>query len=295
MIKKTSWLTRLLWAVVFTAGAYALYLPLRPEPILVQGYKIKRQHFEQILRADGKVRAQDRHTIYAQADGELQKISLKVGDPVENKQVIAKISGDMTWSHRSPTKGFIAKIYRDAAGPINRGAPLLEIVNLNQLEVVADVLTPDAVQIPLGNRVILSGWGGDTLEGEVSQVKRIANTKISALGVEEERTEVIVVLRKKDLLAISTLGDNFHIDADIVLYEEDSLLVLPTAALFREKDQWMVFKIKDDIVAKVPVTFSHRGHHEARLESGLNEGDLVVLYPSDQLKEGNTVAATVTQ
>lgn len=295
MIRKTSWLTRILWALVLVVGAYVLYLPLRTQPVLVQAHTIKRQHFEQILRADGKVRAQDRHTIYAQADGELQKINLKVGDPVESKQVVAKISGDMTWSHRSPTAGFIAKIYRDAAGPINRGAPLLEIVNLNKLEVVADVLTPDAVQIPIGNRVILSGWGGDTLEGEVSQVKRIASTKISALGVEEERTEVIVVLRKKDLLAISTLGDNFHIDADIVLYEEDNLLVLPTATLFREKDQWMVFKIENEKAVKVPVTFSHRGHHEARLESGLNEDDLVVLYPSDQLQEGDLVSLSTSE
>jgi HlyD family secretion protein len=186
----------------------------------------------------------------------------------------------------SPINGRVLRVLQESAAVVTPGAPLVELGDPDDLEVEIDVLSRDAVKIHPNDLVYLEHWGGDRpLEGRVRNVEPSGFTKISTLGVEEQRVYVIV-----DLVdppdERTTLGDGFRVEARVVIDEVRNALKVPTSALFRVGDGPAVFQVVEGIVRQQKVKTGRQNGLEAEILEGLNEGDRVVLHPSDQIEEG---------
>lgn len=191
----------------------------------------------------------------------------------------------------SPINGRVLRVFRESSGVVQAGDPLLEIGDPLDLEVEIDVLSRDAVKVKSGAPVLLEEWGGDRpLNGEVRLVEPSGFTKISTLGVEEQRVNVIVDLvdppQKRE-----TLGDGFRVEARIVTAEAKDVLKVPTSALFRDGDDWAVFRVEDGVARQRTVKLGLQNGLEAEVQEGLAEGDLVVTHPGDNVVDGRAVKA----
>jgi len=187
---------------------------------------------------------------------------------------------------RSPVTGQVLRVLQESARFVEAGTPVLEVGNTRRLEVVIDVLSSDAVRIQPGNPVLIEQWGGDTtLEATVRQVEPSAFTKVSALGVEEQRVNVIADFVDQP----RQLGDGFRVDARIVTWEGSSVLQVPISSLFRCDDDWCVFVVEQGKAKQQPIEVGHRNNLAAEVEHGLQEGTSVILYPSEQVTEGRRV------
>jgi HlyD family secretion protein len=189
----------------------------------------------------------------------------------------------------SPTAGVVLRVLRQDAGPIQIGAPLLELGDPNSIEVVADVLTRDAVQINEGARVSIDRWGGDIpLAGHVHRVEPAAFTRISALGVEEQRVNVVVHFDHAgpDLPA---LGDGYRVEVDIAIWEGTDVLTIPTSAVFRRGAEWAVFLLNNGKATDTRVKLGRRTAARTEIIEGLGEGDTVIVHPSDRVSDGTEV------
>lgn len=192
---------------------------------------------------------------------------------------------------QAPISGKVLRRFKESATPITAGTPILEIGDPQRLELEIDVLSSDAVQIPPQAKVIVNAWGGpNPLNGIVRLVEPAAFTKISALGVEEQRVFVIVDLvdppEKRP-----TLGDGYRIEAQIILWETESTIKVPTSALFRKGDAWAVYQLVDGRSRLRIVEIGHRNGLEAEVLKGLAVDDVVVIHPSDLITDG----AMITQ
>ena len=149
-----------------------------------------------------------------------------------------------------------------------------------------DVLSTDAVRIRPGNRVLLEQWGGGrTLDARVRLIEPSAFTKVSALGIEEQRVNVIIDFANS-AESRPPLGDGYRVEAAIVEWESADVLTVPTGALFRDGDCWAVFVAKADHAELVHVELAHRNDNQAEVVNGLQEGDRVILYPGDRIENG---------
>jgi HlyD family secretion protein len=199
---------------------------------------------------------------------------------------VAGAEAHKLWHIVSPIQGHVLRVLQESTGVVAAGTPLLELADAADLEVVVDVLTTDAVQIHPGTPVHIERWGLDQpLQGRVRVVEPGAFTKVSALGVEEQRVNVVIDL-VSPFTQWQTLGDNYRIDARILVYSRDQILKVPTSALFRERQQWMVFVVSDGRAQKRAVQLGRRNAMEAVVESGLAEDDQVIIYPSDAVYDG---------
>jgi HlyD family secretion protein len=190
------------------------------------------------------------------------------------------------WEVRSPVSGEVLKVVQESEGVVVVGAPLLEIGNPADLEVVADVLTTDAVRVAPGMPVVIERWGGgEDLQGRVRLVEPSAFTKISALGVEEQRVNVVIDLVSPPARWRS-LGDGYRIDARIITATVPNAVKVPVSALFREGEQWSVFVVTGGRAHKRSVRISGRNGLEAMVEKGLEPGEQVIAYPGDTVKDG---------
>lgn len=194
-------------------------------------------------------------------------------------------------SVRAPVSGRVLKVIRESEGVVNSGDPLLEIANARALEVQVEVLSADAVRMGPGTRVLFSRWGGDgPLEGRVRVVEPTGFTKISALGVEEQRVRVIVDLTSPEE-QWQRLGDGYRVEASFVLWEGASILQVPASALFRQGDAWAVFAVENDVARRRLVQIGHRTGLAVEILSGVKEGDRVITHPDDTVQDGKPVAA----
>jgi HlyD family secretion protein len=185
---------------------------------------------------------------------------------------------------RAPSDGLILSVPERSARVVAAGTPLLQLGDPGALEVAADVLSNDAAAVRTGQRVILHGWGGATFDGIVRVVEPSARTRLSALGVEEQRLSVVI-----DLSSVPpTLGDGYRLDASIVVWEGRPLLV-PAGALLREADAWAVFVVRDGRARRTRVQIGHVGSGSAEVLGGLQPGARVVVLPPDQLRDGARV------
>lgn len=274
-------------AVVF---AGALLLLLKPGPISVETLIVRKGPFDEVFSTDAKIRSRDRQTVYAFATGDLAPFQVKEGDAVEKGQVLSKLEWDRTLRVKAPMKGVITKIYRESGGPVTRGEPVFKISGLKELEVIASLLTTDAVRIAVGTPVIITNWGGTgAIEAQVSQVSRAGDVKVSALGVEEERTEVIMELKGVSQDVQSKLGDNYHVDVKFLISQEKEVLTLPLGALFRLQDNWACYVVEKNRAKLRQVSISKRSDQMALVTDGLREGETVILFPSDQVTDGVSV------
>lgn len=192
---------------------------------------------------------------------------------------------------RSPVAGQVLRIPRKSEGAVAEGQPLLEIGDPRALEVEVDVLSADAVRIRAGTRVVFERWGGDgTLEGQVRLIEPSGFTKISALGVEEQRVWVIVDFTSPPE-QWQRLGDAYRVEASFVLWEEADVLQIPASALFRDGDGWAAFVVEGGRALRRRVEIGQRTGLAAQVLSGIREGERVIVHPDDRLREGVKVSA----
>ena len=183
----------------------------------------------------------------------------------------------------------VLRVFQESAAVVQAGTPLLEIGDPSNLEVVVDVLSSDAVAIAPGAPVILEHWGGEEpLNGRVRLVEPAAFTKISALGVEEQRVNVIIDMADPPSNS-GMLGDAYRVEANILVSAIESALIVPSGALFRSGDSWTVFVVKDGAASIQQVELGRRTGALAQVLAGLDEDDIVVVYPSDRVEEGSRV------
>lgn len=186
----------------------------------------------------------------------------------------------------APAAGEILKVLQEDGAVVQLGTPLVEVGSLEKLEVVADVLTEDAAMIRRGNPVRIEVAAGEKpLRGEVRLVEPSAFEEVSALGIEEQRVNVIIDLAPRDL-AQSNLGDGYRVQVYIQVWQEEDVLRVPTGALFRHQDGWAVFTVSDGRAAIRPVEIGRRDAGVAQVLRGLAPGDPVILYPSDKVAPG---------
>jgi HlyD family secretion protein len=189
----------------------------------------------------------------------------------------------------APVTGRVLKVMQESEGVVQAGSPLLEIADPSALEVAVDVLTRDAVRIAPGNRVALDRWGGPTLDGRVRLVEPSAFSRTSALGVEEQRVNVVIdLIDPRERWA--ALGDGYRIEAHIVVWENEDVLQVPPSSLFRQDGGWAVYRVRDGRAELVPVTLGERTSRAVEVTSGLDAGDEVVAHPSDRVQGGVTIA-----
>ncbi len=187
---------------------------------------------------------------------------------------------------RSPVDGFVFKRLRESEAVVPAGEPLLVLGDPRQLEIVSDLLSSDAVKVKPGAPVLLEQWGGDhPIRARVRTVEPSGFMKVSALGVEEQRVNVVMDFDDQQH-AWSSLGDGYRVEVRIVVWEAPSVLRLPTSSLFRSGEDWAVFAIESGRARLKTVTIGHRNGSNAELLTGLDEGAKVVLHPSDTLKPG---------
>ena len=186
---------------------------------------------------------------------------------------------------RAPVAAHVLKLLQESEGAVAAGQPLLEIGNPASLEVEVEVLSTHAVKIAPGSKVILDRWGGEqTVEGTVRRVEPSGFTKISALGVEEQRVRVIVdfVSPREDW---QSLGDGYRVEARFVLWQADDVLQVPTSALFRQGEGWAVFAVEGGRARVTPVETGQRAGLATQVLSGLAAGTRVVSHPDDKIAD----------
>jgi len=190
---------------------------------------------------------------------------------------------------RAPVEGRLLKVHHESEGLVNEGQPLVEIGNARALEIEVDVLSEDAVRIKAGTKVLFERWGGDTpLEGVVKIVEPAGFTKISALGVEEQRVLVISDITSPSG-AWERLGDGYRVEARFLLWEGDDILQVPSSALFRYGDKRAVFVVEGERARRRIVETGHRGGLITEVVSGLSEGEIVITHPDDIIDDGTRV------
>ncbi|MBW8370560.1 MAG: efflux RND transporter periplasmic adaptor subunit [Thiobacillus sp.] len=187
---------------------------------------------------------------------------------------------------RAPVAAHVLKLLNESEGAVAAGQPLLEIGDPASLEVEVEVLSTHAVKIAPGSKVILDRWGGEqSVEGTVRVVEPSGFTKISALGVEEQRVRVIVDF-SSPREAWARLGDGYRVEARFVLWEGADVLQLPTSALFRQGEGWAAFVLDGRRARQAPVEIGQRAGLATQVVSGLKAGDRVVAHPDETIKDG---------
>ncbi len=186
----------------------------------------------------------------------------------------------------SPVSGRVLRIDQESAGVVMPGASLVELGDPASLEVVVEVLTADAVRIAPGAAVRLERWGGDApLHAHVRVVEPSAFTKISALGVEEQRTNVLVDIDDARELW-QRLGDGYRVEAGIVTWRQEGVTIVPASATFRRGEDWAAFVDVDGRARLRTVKLGQRGAVDVQVLSGLSAGDRVVVHPSSSVTDG---------
>ncbi len=189
---------------------------------------------------------------------------------------------------RSPVSGVVLKIPLQSESTITPGTALLDVGDPTRLEVVADLLTTDAVQARPGTRTVIERWGGPPVEGKVRRVEPAAFTKVSALGIEEQRVKVLIDVQSPPA-AWRALGDGFRVTARVVTTEVEAALLVPVGALFPHENSFAVYRLDGRHARLQPVELGGRSGSTAWVRKGLSAGQSVVLYPAAAVADGKRV------
>lgn len=191
---------------------------------------------------------------------------------------------------RSPVAGRVLRIPHKSEGTVAAGQPLIEIGDPRALEVEVDLLSADAVRVHPGTRVAFERWGGEgSLEGTVRVIEPGGFTKVSALGVEEQRVWVIVAFTSP-AAQWQRLGDGYRVEASFIVWEDNDVLQIPASALFRDGDGWAVFAASEGKAVKRRVEIGQRNGLSAQIISGISASEQVIVHPDDRIHEGARVA-----
>jgi HlyD family secretion protein len=188
----------------------------------------------------------------------------------------------------APVSGTVLRVHERGNRAVNAGMALFEISDGDALELVVDLLTQDAVRVSTGDEILISGWGSnEVLRGVVDYVEPQAFTKFSALGVEEQRVNVVGSLIQNH----PALGAGYRIEAAIVVASHEQTLAVPTSALFRRNEQWHVFAVSDGRANLREVQIGDRNREYAQVLEGLQAGTEVIIFPSDLVADGVEVSS----
>ncbi len=252
------------------------------------------------LYADQTVSIQEREATQSRADAARQETAAAQGALREAEAELAEFSLGrppatntlcLPREIKAPVSGRVLRVFEENARAVSVGTPLLEVGDPSDLEVVVEVLSRNGAAILPGSRIELEQWGAADnphLLGQVRLVEPAAFTKTSALGVEEQRVNVVA-----DLLTPPeqrpTLGDNFRVEAKIVVWETNAALKVPAGALFRQGDQWTAFVLLDARAQLRPVRIGRSSAAEIQVLDGLKDGEQVILYPGSRVHPGQRV------
>ncbi len=195
------------------------------------------------------------------------------------------------WNVTAPVGGLVLKIPQESETIIQAGASILEIGDPRDLEIIVDVLSTEAVEIQPGAEVTIENWGGPgTLAGRVRRVEPAAFTKISTLGVEEQRVNVLIDIASPPE-QWAALGDAYRVDVRIAVFSQDDATIVPAGALFRIGANWTVFVVENGRAQTRIVTLLRRSGRLAAISAGISVGERVIVYPSDRIAPGVRVEA----
>jgi HlyD family secretion protein len=213
----------------------------------------------------------------AQARAELARAQAVLGAATDTSQPMLV---------RPPAAGRILRVLRESAGPVAVGTPLVEVGDVTRMEVNADLLSSDAAHVREGATAAVTGWGGAELGARVRRIDPAAFTKVSALGLEEQRVHVILDLGEPPPAG---LGHDYRVDVAIVVWEGKDVLRVPATALFRDGDRWAVFRVTGGRARKAFVEVGATDNTWTVATNGLEEGDEVITQPSDAVADGARV------
>lgn len=191
----------------------------------------------------------------------------------------------------SPVDGLVLRLLQESEAVVPTGQPLMEVGNLQDLEIVADLLSSAAVAVQPKQKVLIEQWGGGyPLHGRVRRVEPSGFTKISALGVEEQRVNVLIDFQQPDE-PHDALGDGYRVEVRIIIWEKPDVMKVPTSSLFRRDTQWAVYKVVDGVARLQEIQIGQRNGLEAEVLSGLSVGEQVLVYPGEAVADGVRVTA----
>ena len=393
-MKKPRHLTRWLWLLVALAALAGITWALWPKPVEVETVRADRGPLAATVSSvDGRTRVKQLYVVSSPVDGELERIALKAGDPVDMSTPVARIwpvasrpldpraradamaaadiaraelaraqatereaevavehaesdrvrdekllasgaipaaeaehQGHQTEMRRrsleaaraataearaqlsraqsmlaadkprgvtpasvvsSPIAGRVLHVVRESAGPVAIGTPLVEVGDVTQLEIYADLLSSDAAQVHGGATARVTGWGGKPITARVRKVEPAAFTKVSALGLEEQRVHVVLDLVEPPP---AELGHDYRVDVAITTWEGKDVMRVPSTALFRSGERWAVFVLRDGRARLVAVEIGASDGTWTAVTSGLDAGAVVIAQPSDTIQDGTRVA-----
>jgi HlyD family secretion protein len=216
-------------------------------------------------------------------DSELAKARARLVSPIETQKLRGACACIPVIA---PVSGRILRLIRESEGVVAAGDPLIEIGDPRDLEIVVDFLSTDAVKIAPGQRVIIEEWGGDEpLTGRVRRVEPYGFTKVSALGIEEQRVNVIIDFADPPA-RWQRLGHGFRVEVKVVLWESGKAMRLPLTALFRDGKQWTVFVNEDGRARRRAIEIGRGNGLHVEIKGGLSEDEQVILHPSDRVSDG---------
>ncbi len=255
---------------------------LERQKALVQDRFISAQALEQLIVRESSARA-----AVSSAQARTQVAQAAVTEARAAVNTFARAAERKT-PVLAPASGRVLSVTQQSERTIAAGTPLITIGDPMQMEAVVDVLSVDAIKIQPGMRMLLKDWGGDTsLEASVRLVEPVAFTKISALGIEEQRVNVIA----DPVGSRWPLGDGYRIQARILLWQQDAVLKLPGSSVFRVGNEWRVFVAENKRAKERTVTIGQRNRDDVQIINGVREGEEVIRFPSRQVSEGARIMA----
>lgn len=190
----------------------------------------------------------------------------------------------------SPVDGVVLKRHHESETMVTAGEPLVEVADPSKLEIVSDLLSKDAVKTKKGDKVLIDRWGGpEVLIGTVKTIEPYGFTKVSALGVEEQRVNIIIDFPEDDT-AWQAMGHGYRVEVGIVIWEKDNVLRVPGSAMFRNGEDWAVFCIDNGVASLRKLKIGNRNSFYAEVLEGLTVGEKVITHPSDLIEDGTRVA-----
>ncbi len=189
----------------------------------------------------------------------------------------------------SPVSGRVLRVLHKSEGVVAAAEPLIDIGDANKLDAIVDYLSTDAVQIKAGDPVLIDDWGGGSqLKGHVQRVEPYAFTKVSALGIEEQRVNVIIDF-DSPLAARARLGHGYRIESRVVVWQNKDVIKVPLGGVFREGGKWTVFAVRQGRAHLQAIEIGHMNTLDAQVAGGLKPGDVIIIHPSERIKDGTLV------
>ncbi|MCB0378368.1 MAG: HlyD family efflux transporter periplasmic adaptor subunit [Bdellovibrionales bacterium] len=293
MIRKTVEYIRipkkLFWGIVIGLIVVGSAMALKPKKSPVDMGTVTEGLFQKVIIDEGVSSYKEKHVITAPADGITPTLTLEAGDPVKKGQELVKFEWDSDFKITSPLDGFVLRVFEKDRRHVMRGTPILEVGNPSQVEIIAQILSEEVVEVQVGQKATISKWGGDQdLQAVVYKIEPSAKEEVSALGVKEQRVGVYLNITT-DKSVWRSLGDGFRVEVAIVTDEKPKAKLLPIGALFSDQGKPAVFVIENKKIQIHPVEVLARNRQFALLDGDLPVGTQVVLYPGSTLKPGDKI------